>query len=103
MNIKNKAFRPHGFDKLAAMQYRRKTGGSLAEFNWMSRSRYLRDCDVHRVHQIRVFSQIHYLASHAPVPVRAKYRKIEELYLKTRTPVNGSGRYADTYSMSRGR
>lgn len=64
MNIK---FRPQCFNPLSKIKSPYKVG----RYNWIMRAEWTIAGYLHKVH-----SQLHYLSSHAPYPVRKKWSKI---------------------------
>ena len=89
----NRVFRPQELNKSFAIKHFRKTGHSVGEYNWNGRGRYYRDCDLNHKHKIRVFAQLHYLGSHAPAPIRKRWRKVEQQFLNKYVPKKASYRY----------
>lgn len=96
-----KRFRPQELNKRWAIRHYRQTGHSVGEYNWQPRTMWYRDGDRNRKHQIRVFAQLHYLGSHAPLTIRKKWRIIEQRYIAKRMPLRASMRYLNTYSSGR--
>ncbi len=86
-------FRPQEFNKRWAIKHFRQTGHTMGEYNWQSRTRYYRDCDRNHKHLIRTFAQLHYLGSHAPAPIRAKWRKVEQQFMNKYVPKNATYQY----------
>ncbi len=86
-------FRPQDYNKRWAIKHFRQTGHTMGEYNWQGRTRYYRDCDRNKEHQIRVHAQLHYLGSHAPAPIRVKWRKVEQQFMNRYVPKNATYRY----------
>lgn len=97
----NKAFRPRATNKQFAIKYQRKTGHTVGEWNWMSRTHWFKVGDQHRKHSLRVFEQLHYLGSHAPLTIRKKWSIIERQFINKRVPQMASFRYTTQYSSGR--
>jgi hypothetical protein len=91
-------FRPQEFNKRWALKHFRKTGHTVGEYNWQGRTRYYRDCDRNKEHQIRVQAHLHYLGSHAPAPIRKRWHIVEQQYLMKRSPMYASMRYLNNRS-----
>jgi hypothetical protein len=93
----NKAFRPQGTNKAFALKYRRSTGHSINEYNWRPRELWIRNIDRNRIHLIRMFRRLHYLGSHAPLPIRKQWHNAEQQFINRYVPTNASLRYTNTH------
>ncbi len=96
----NNKFRPQDIPK-AYIFKQRLAFGRNESYNWQTRIRWYREGDRNKKHLIRVFGQLHYLGSHAPLTIRKRWRIIEQRFLDHRIPKNASMRYINEYSGGR--
>jgi hypothetical protein len=69
------AFRPQGNCKKSDLYFLRKNGpGSIGKWNYHKRR--WTDSSIHRIG-----GQLHYLGSHAPYPVRKKWKIVEQKFM----------------------
>ena len=93
-------FRPQGIDRKYLLRRRLQTG-RYESWNWQTRAEwYPVGWNLNRRTLGRIFSRLHYLACHAPAPVRARYRGAYLLFYNQHFAGRGraSVRYLNTYT-----
>ena len=94
-------FRPQSVSKKYQLKRRIKLG-IVDNYQWQSRIRwYPVGWKINHQTLGRIFGQLHYLGSHAPDPIRAKWHSREMLFLKHRIPRKASIRYIEKFSAAR--
>jgi hypothetical protein len=90
-------FRPQGVSKKYKLRH-----PECSEYKWYDRRPYTRDEPLNQKTMGRIFGRLHYLGSHAPNAVYAKWHKIEMQFLKKHVPSRGrSMRYEELFSAGR--
>lgn len=93
-------FRPQGMTKAYVFKQRLKFGRS-DNYNWQSRVKwYPAGWGFNKRVLGRIHSRLHYLACHAPAPIRVKYRNVYREFCKKHFGDAGRGsvRYLNKYS-----
>jgi hypothetical protein len=94
-------FRPQEVSKKYRLKQRIQSG-IVNNYNWQSRVRwYPAGWKINHQTLGRIFRQLHYLGSHAPKPIQARWRRQENLFLKAHIPVKASIRYIEKFSAGR--
>jgi hypothetical protein len=76
-----KKFRPIAVPKLYKIRERLQTG-RVSNYNWQTRTMwYPAGWSQHKIGIVRRFSQLHYLASHAPTAVRSRWTSAHTAYV----------------------
>lgn len=80
---------------------KRRLSGDSTNYNWQTRTEWWRDSDTNRKHMIRVWKQLHYLACHAPEPVRRRWAGAYSRLMGRLDPKFASVQYLEKYASVR--
>ena len=91
-------FRPQDISKRYIIRQRLLTGRS-ENYNWQSRIEwYPAGYRLNKKTIFRQFGRLHYLACHAPGPVKKRWAPAYKAFYKKRFGVTGSMRYLNTWT-----
>lgn len=76
---------------------------SYAKYNWFDNTkRYMADANtINKRTQCDIFRYLHYMGSHAPLPVRNKWHKVERKFLNKHDPSGPYIRWTINYTLSK--
>ena len=91
-------FRPQDISKKYKLKQYIRTG-RIENYNWQSRVKwYPAGWGFNKKVLGTIFGRLHYLACHAPTPVKKKHQRAYRALEARLFPRNASMRYANTYS-----
>jgi hypothetical protein len=92
-------FRPQDLSKTYVMKQRLKTGRS-ENYNWQTRVEwYPAIWSTHQQQLSKRFTRLHYLACHAPAPIRKQWANAYKMFYKRHFGTdNASMRYLNKYT-----
>lgn len=96
------AYRPQETPRVYALRERRRgRGDNIQWFKWHPRNHsFFKDMPLNQRTLGKVMCNLHYLASHAPEPIRNRWHSADRLFHRTHYGVGKqSTRYANTWTM----